>query len=305
MKHLLLLIMPLVAGSLLRAAEITHRFLAVDESRDQLLHVDQADPAKNWTIKLPGKHRDIQLVGKQVAMLSSPDGYGEYRLTDQKLVKQVKGYPGTQAARRLADGRTVLACNVEGVTLFELGADDKLIRKVSFKSGATRLVRFTPQGTWLIGSGNQVLEGDWTGKAERILVPAPSSWAYQSLRLANGNLLVAGGYNSTIFELDTKGAVVKTLGGKQAPEAKSLGYHFCAGLQILKNGDIVVCNWTGHGPQDSAKGAQLLQFNPAGQLVWKWHDPQRAGSLIAVIVLDDLDTAVLNDDISSVLGPVK
>ena len=44
---------------------------------------------------------------------------------------------------------------------------------------------------------------------------------------------------------------------------------------------------------------------PDGKIVWQWHDAGRAGSLHGVIVLDDLDTAVLNDDVSSVLGPVK
>jgi hypothetical protein len=74
---------------------------------------------------------------------------------------------------------------------------------------------------------------------------------------------------------------------------------------VLKNGDIVVCNWTGHGAKDGEKGAQILQFDPSGKVVWKWHDPVRAGSIHGVIIMDDLDPTVLNDDVSSVLGPVK
>ena len=42
-----------------------------------------------------------------------------------------------------------------------------------------------------------------------------------------------------------------------------------------------------------------------GQLVWQWHDPARAGSINGVIILDDLDPAVLNEDASSVLRPVR
>ena len=73
-------------------------------------------------------------------------------------------------------------------------------------------------------------------------------------------------------------------------------------MQVLKSGNIVVANWTGHGSADSAKGSQILQFNPRGEVVWHWHDPERAGSVHGVIILDDLDTRVLNDDTSSVLG---
>jgi hypothetical protein len=98
--------------------------------------------------------------------------------------------------------------------------------------------------------------------------------------------------------------VLRTTGGKQSPQGQLLGYHFFGAMQVLNNGHLVVCNWTGHGPQDSAKGTQILEFDRSGQVVWKWHDPVRAGSINGVIILDDLDPAVLHDDVSSVLAPV-
>ena len=67
----------------------------------------------------------------------------------------------------------------------------------------------------------------------------------------------------------------------------------------------MICNWTGHDPQDSNKGVQIVQYSQAGQLVWKWHDPARAGSINGVLVLEDLDPAVLNDDSPSVLQPAR
>jgi hypothetical protein len=286
------------------AAEIRHRFLAVDESRAQLLYVDQADPAKDWTLKLTAKHRDLQLVGQDRVLLTFPDGYREYRLADQGLAKEVKGYAGATSARRLADGRTVLACNAQGVTVHELSADDKPLRQARFQLASTRVIRLTPQGTLLIGSGNQVVEGDWNGQAVTTVTLPKGTWAYQALRMPNGHLLAAGGYEPAFFELAADGQVVKTIGGKQTAEAKELGYHFFGGFQVLAGGDIVVSNWTGHGPDDSRKGAQLVQYNSAGRVVWKWHDPQRAGSINGVLVLDGLDTSRLHDDASLVLGPV-
>jgi hypothetical protein len=123
--------------------------------------------------------------------------------------------------------------------------------------------------------------------------------------LPNGHLLVAGGYHTQMYELDADGKVARTIGGQPAGEAQSLGLHLFAGFQILNNGDMVVCNWTGHGAQDSSKGVQILQYNAAGQLVWKWHDPAQAGTINGAIIMDDLDPAVLNDDASSVLRPVR
>lgn len=305
LSKLLLIIACLGTCQALRAAEIRHKFLAVDESRAQLVFVDQGDPSKDWTIKLPGKHRDLQLVGKHLVLLTFANGYHEYRLTDQQLSKEVQGFPGATSARRLPDGRTILTCNTQGVTVHELSPDDKPLRKATFQLPSTRVVRLTPQGTFLIGSGPQLIEGDWNGKVLRTLTLPNGTWAYQALQLPNGHVLACGGYDPSLFELDAKGAIVRTIGGRQTAEARTLGFSFFGAFQILAKGQIVVCNWTGHDPNDSLKGAQLVQFDPAGQLVWKWHDPKRAGSINGVIVLDDLDTAVLNDDLSSVLGPVR
>jgi hypothetical protein len=238
-------------------------------------------------------------------LLSTPDGYREYDLADRQLVKEVKGYAGGMSARRLRDGRTILACNAQGVTFYEFDAGDQPLRQANFPGISTRVVRLTPQGTLLFGSGNQVYEGDLTGKVLHSFSLPEGAWAYQSLRLPDGHLLVAGGYHTQMYELDADGKVVRTIGGQPAEEAKTLGLHLFAGFQILNNGDLVVCNWTGHAAQDSNKGVQIVQYNTAGQLVWKWHDPARAGSINGVIIMDDLDPAVLNDDASSVLRPVR
>ncbi len=282
-----------------QAAEIRHRFLAVDESRGQLHYVDENDSSKDWTFKLAVKHRDLQLVGGNRLLLSTPEGYREYDLADRRMVREVTGYPGGMSARRLLDGKTVLACNAQGVTIYEFDAADQLSRKANFPIASTRVIRLTPQGTVLLGSGNQVLEVDLAGRTLRSISLPQGAWAYQSVRLPNGHLLAAGGYQTRMYEIDVNGTVVRTIPTEQAADDKSLGLHFLGGFQILKSGDVVACNWTGHGPQDSNKGVQILQYSSAGQLVWKWHDPARAGSINGVLVLDDLDAGVLNDDASA------
>jgi hypothetical protein len=299
-------------GTLLLAAaagageEVRHRFLALDESRDQLHHVDQFEASKDWTIKLPAKHRDLQLVGGQRVLLTYPGGYHEYRLTDRELVKEVRGFPGATSARRLPDGRTILACNDKNnVLLYELGPDDQPLRKTSLPIRTTRLMRLTTRGTVLCGSGNQVTESDLDGKTLHTWTLPEGTWVYQALQTPAGRLLAVGGYDPALLELDAGGRILRTRGGKQSEEAGKLGYHFFGAFQVLADGGVVVCNWTGHGPQDSSQGTQIVQYNAAGRLVWKWHDPQRAGSINGVIVLDGLDTNLLHDDASSVLGPVK
>ncbi|MBM4078185.1 MAG: hypothetical protein FJ272_08450 [Planctomycetes bacterium] len=285
---------------------IKHRFLAVDESRSKLHYVDQFDPAKDWTMQLPGHYRDIQLVGGNRVLLSTGNGYREYDLGTREMVKEVADarFNGTFAARRIANGHTVICCE-RGKKLVELDAEDKVLREAAFPTfDHTRLARLTSAGTVLMGSvANKAAEVSLDGKVLRELEVPDAAYVYQAVRMPSGNLLVATGYKCTLEEYDGSGQCVWKAGGKPAPQG--LFYFFFAGMQVLKNGDIVVSNWTGHGADDSRKGVQLIQFNRQGQVVWKWHAPERAGTLHGVIVLDDLDTNVLNDDGDGVLGPVK
>ena len=55
------------------SSAIKHRFVATDESRKQLLLVDQSDPSKDWTVPLPG-NRDIRLIGADRVLVSVPNG---------------------------------------------------------------------------------------------------------------------------------------------------------------------------------------------------------------------------------------
>jgi len=284
--------------------ELRHEFLAIDESRHQLVHVDQRDATRNWTIPLPGKHRDIQLIGQQRVLVSGPEGFREYNLVDRQMVREVGGFPGTVAARRQPDGRTIVACNQRGaVVVYDLGPDDRRLREVTFKLPTTRLVRLTPGGTLLLGSKETMFEGRFDGSEVRRYELPAGSWIYQALQRPDGHLLLAGGYPAVFYELDPQGKIVKSIGGKETPEGKQLGFHFFGGFQVLRDGNLVICNWTGHGARDSDKGVQLVEYTPAGELVWKWHDAQLAGSLDGIIVLDGLDPAVLHDDVSGVLQP--
>lgn len=305
-RHAVLLVATLTSlAAGVPSREIRHRFLAIDESRSQLHHIDERDPSGDWTLKLPGKHRDLQLVGRNRLLMSWPEGYREVDLGLRKIVKEVKGYQGASTARRLPDGRTVLSCNVQGVTVYELGADDQVLRKVNFQTGATRVIRRTSDDTLLFGSGPKLFEVDWSGRILRTITLPGKSWVYQALRRPDGHVLVAGGYNPALFELDREGRTVRTVPDGAAGEAPPGGRYFFGAFQILGSGDVVVCNWTGHGHDDSRKGPQLFQFNSAGQVVWKWHDPERAGSIDGVLILDGLDPAVLHDDVSFVLGPAR
>lgn len=197
----------------------------------------------------------------------------------------------------------------EGITLQELDEKDAPVagRQVTF-SGYTqlRLLRRTPQGTFLVGVGTKLAEVDWNGtRIWEMDIPDGSS-VYQGLRLADQTIAVTSGYGAAILVIDpTTKKVLRTIGGKAQPDAATVVPNFFAGFQILPNGHFVVTNWEGHGGGNGGKGLQLLEYDSAGALVWSWkQDPNLVASLHGVIVIDGLDTTKLHDDVNGVLAPV-
>ncbi len=288
----------------LPAAEIRHRFLAMDESGRQVVFVDENDAAKNWTIPLKSKFRDIQLIGGGKIMIAGRGGYREYDLRTRKLLKEYapprneKGKKaGIESARRLSDGRTVLGMNApKGITIVELDNSDRELRRAAFPGTRTlRLMRMTPRETVLFTTAGKpcakLVEGTLDGTVVRSIPLEGIKYGYQALVWQGGGYVVSAGYAGKILFLDAQGGVIRTAG--EAAKQAGLKTKFYAGFQVLDSGDIVVCNWLGHKRKDSRGGPQLLQFDRDGTLVWQWHDSKLAGCLDGIIILDDLDTSVL------------
>src|SRR5690606_20943923 len=83
--------------------------------------------------------------------------------------------------------------------------------------------------------------------------------------------------------------------------------NFFAGFQVLKNGNIVVSNWEGHGGGNGGKGFQLIEFDGGLTKVvsyWK-QDPALVSSLHGVLVIDSLDTKNMHSDVNGILAPVN
>jgi hypothetical protein len=275
--------------------------------------VDERDPAKDWKIPLPHAIRDFQCIGNKKVIVAQGFGYSVYDLETKKLVEDVKpqGVGGVMSARRRADGATVLGANAaNGVQAIELDKDNKVTRKATFPGVKTlRMLRLAADGNVLLAEERGLTEAafdaqDPNGGKVVKSIPLPHDRnAFMALKTDDGGYLVGGGFAKALFDFGPDGKLRRELTLKGQPAAA--GPLFFAGFQVLKNGNIVCCNWTGHGPQDSAKGWQLAEFAPDGTLVWHWHNPERAGTLVNIAVLDDLDENAFLDDSSGVLKAVQ
>jgi hypothetical protein len=239
----------------------------------------------------------MQLVGGNRILIAQPgkNGFREYDLATKKVVREkfdAQRYTGAMSAVRLPDGRTVLACEGgrgKGVRLYVFDAQDKETAEWKFPEiQSLRLLRATPKGNFLLGSSqNHVIEVSPEGKSLRTLRVPNGAFIFQASELSSGNLLASCGYGGFLAELDKEGKVVRKFGGK--PEPAGVKYIFMSQFQRLANGNTLVATWTGHGAGDSRKGQQVVEFDPDGKVVWKWHDAGLAGSILGVIAVDGID----------------
>jgi hypothetical protein len=306
------------------AAVVGHplRVLLADEGNRRVVLVDLGNAGKAiWSRQLndPTKDgdsmRDIQLVGGDRVAVSVAKGYVELDINTGDIKKEVSTFDGVESLRRLPSGNTVLGSNSNGgVTLQELDNQDAPVtgHKVTFTNYSNfRMLRRTPQGTFLIGVGNQLAEVNWDKQIlwEMSFTPAAGhdpNYMYQGLSLPDKTIAVTSGYAASILIVDpTTKSVKQTIGGKGQPDAATIVPNFYAGYQILPNGHFVVANWEGHGGNNGGTGLQLLEYDPTGLKVWSWkQDASMVSSVHHVIVLDGLDTTKLHDDVNGVLAPV-
>jgi hypothetical protein len=291
------------------AAPIQHDFVAIDEGLAQIFRINEADPSKNWLVPVgQPTARDLQLVGGGRVLVAHDRGYSEFDLATGKVVRELTTYKGVTSARRLPNGHTLLTgVNLDGATgvvVLELDAANAVQQKIVYPGNYVRLMRETAQGTFLLMNDTMIREGDRNGKILHEFAVPGFRHAWKAVRLPNGHLFASAGYGAFLVELDAAGAVVRRIGGKDATPA-AVNSNFYAMFQLLPNGHVVVANWQAHGPGHGASGVQLLEFDAAGMIAWQWSDAKIISSLQGVIVLDGLDTAVLQDEREGVMAPLK
>ena len=288
---------------------IQHDFLAIDEGRASLLHVNETHPAADWVVPIGHPQaRDMQLIGAGLVLIGHHQGWSEFDIASGRRVACVDHYAGVTAVRRQPDGHTLVAgvdiAGATGVVVIELDANHKEIHRACYPGDYVRLIRQTRQGTYLMSCNDRIREGDRSGNYLREFPVEGFFHAWKSLRLPTGNLLVSAGYGAFMVELDPDGGIVRQFGGKDQVPAE-VNPFFYAMFQLLPNGHVVLANWQGHGEGFGASGVQLLEFDHNGHIAWSWSDASRISSLQGVLVLDGLDITRLHDERDGVMqaGP--
>jgi hypothetical protein len=287
---------------------IHHDFLALDEGRGNLLHIDEARPERDWLVPLRHPEaRDLQLVGAGRVLVGHHLGYSEFEIATGRVLKEVTSFAGVTSARRLRNGNTKLAGvglgGAPGVALLELDPAGAVVQKRQLPGDYVRLVRQTAAGEFLMMCNTCIRETGPDGTVRRELVVDGFLHAWKAVRRPNGHTIASAGYGAFMVELGPSGEMIRRFGAKaDLPEA--VNPFFYAMFQLLPNDHLVVANWQGHGADHGASGVQLLEFNERGAAVWQWSRAELVSSLQGVLVLDNLDVGVLHDERNGIMAPL-
>ena len=186
-----------------------------------------------------------------------------------RIVSEFKTTGQVFSCCRLPDGTTLVGAASQGKILF-VDAKGKVIKDFRVRNwpghSCMRHVRTTPEGNILVAeeSARAVREYTPAGVVVREIRVPFTPFSVQ--RLPNGNTLVSG--QTGLVEVDAQGKTVWELKNTDFPD---LGIRWCAGFEVLENGDLLVCNAGGTTPL-----FRVARESPS-RIVWRCAKPLPLG----------------------------
>jgi formylglycine-generating enzyme required for sulfatase activity len=189
----------------------------------------------------------------------------EYDPRARKAVWEYVAQGEVFSCQRLDDGLTLVGECTRG-RLVEVGADGQELHTLPIHSsqpghGALRWARKTPRGTYLCAhyADRCVREYDREGRLLRELAcPYPP---FGVVSLPTGNVLVS--CERALLEFDSQDRVVWRLLDEDIPGLRLVSL---TGIAAMPSGNILVCNWLGHGKEGS--GEPVFEITRDRRLAW-------------------------------------
>ena len=277
------------------------RLVLADESRAFLHYYDSFYPSKGFKVALKKPIWDLKPLGGNRYRTVCHGGFQVTDLSARKVVDEFRYEPFKEwmatAVCDLPDGGFVFSVNPQdeekgkAIHFYEFSKERRL-RRILRMPGYFYARSMAPgrDGEWLIAheKGFARIRLPATGEAVEVVrnYPQPQGRNLFDVRpTRDGTDYLAGcGYGGGLVRFDADGRAVSqwfvpTDTGKES--------RFYAQVEERANGNVFMAHWTGHGERDSYKGWQVVEFDPAGKVVWHLDSPDRFGSISGVIVLED------------------
>jgi hypothetical protein len=269
---------------------VQHRFLAIDEGRQQLSLIDTSGNGNLWTINLRDYPlaRDMQRLDRERVLVGYDRGFFELDIGTGRVLEVCERWTDVTAVCRQPDGATlVTGINLDGgkgINVLTLDRELKLVYAARRDGNYVRMMRRTHAGTYLLCMNDHILETTpRLIEVRRFAVPG-FEHAWKAERRADGSTLVSAGYGAFMAVFDSAGECVRRFGAAAEVPATAAPF-FYASFEQLADGRLLVANWQGHGPDNGAKGRQLLEFGADGKLQGSWSASEEISSLQGILVV--------------------
>ena len=287
---------------------ISHRLIAQDRGQ---VAVVEADGSVGWSWENGAGAHDMHLLPNgNVLVPTALDAIAEVS-PEKEVVWTWKSTPTSDdvekveihAFERLASGLTMVA-ESGNRRLVEVDRDGTVQHEIPLKVREphphkdTRLVRRTPEGTYLVAHENDgaVREYDpdgtvvWEYEMELTGPATPThrghgTDVYSAYRMPGGNTLIGGGNNNRVLEVNPGGEIVWSL---ESGEIPGIQLFWVTQLQALPNGNIVVTNT--HAERETP---QIFEVTREKDLVWGFLDWETFGNDLCANMLLDVEGDVV------------
>jgi hypothetical protein len=163
------------------------------------------------------------------------------------------------SCQRMADGNTLVGAASQG-KLLVVSPEAKVINtfRVLNSPGHScmRNARQLENGHFLVAEESAHAAREYSAEGNLLREIKLSFAPFSVVRLGNGNTVICG--QRTMIEVDLADEIVWAVKGDDLPE---LGIRWFAGLQVLPNGHILVCNAGGK--------VSFLELSPDKRVIWR------------------------------------
>jgi hypothetical protein len=193
---------------------------------------------------------------------------------DKKIVFSFSTIGQVWSCQRLLDGNTLVGAASQGKLLM-VNPEARIVKAISLLSppghSCLRNARQIANGHFLVAeeSAHAAREYDAEGKLVREIKLAFAPFSV--VRLEKGNTVLCG--QQTMVEVDPGDRIVWSIEGKDLPE---LGVRWFAGIQVLPNGNLFVCNAGGKVPFfEISRDKRITWQSPSTMIIPLGHGVQR------------------------------
>lgn len=258
-----------------------HVFFTCDNGTDSIYQISKAGEIV-WSYPAPNC-QDIQALSNGNILFSYHRGEkgqgGVMEITkEKKIVFNYETDGEVHTCQRLENGHTLIGIN-ENASLIEVNRQGDIEKTIFLKTkrkghDAIRIACQLENGNYLVCQEGDHLVAEYNKKGKLIRTFASPGKCFEAIRLKNGNTLVCDGSACSVRELNKKGKVVWQITKEDFPEVKM---NWLAGIEVLPNGNILVCNWLGHG--SAGEGIPVFEVSKDKEIIFYYTDNVRTKSI--------------------------